>query len=478
LNTNRPFRLLICLLLLLCLIPGMEVFAASPPSGAGPRKLEGGQRDLLWPVPGAYNLSSCFLDGRNHCALDIAADKGTPIIASYAGTVVEIDTSCSHNYGKSYTCCTSYGNYVILKHAYTLKNGSTVTLYTRYAHMGKISVSTGQSVSAGDKLGTVGSTGHSTGFHLHYEIRKDSISKSNALDPYVNDLLELPDELHTTFGSCCRKYVSYVKNLYPKCTHENYNAQGTCTACGHSYNWKETRNTDAMGRYTVTAPVSASQIPYAGGDTVAVLSQDMTVDVNATVTNGLGETWYEVSLANGSTGYVPKSALSFADHFDSQLQGSLTSLTEGQTLEQHSHRVDGYVRSRYPLRTVKGYLDGTCFATWTGSGNTTQLDFGSSVINKNLKFSQLPFPAKENPASRCRHTFCTCFLKKCEKPLVFLCIFFILHKIYAVGIFRRLAFFKPISSQVVKRYHCQAGVTLFVQPVLDCLIIPCKADFT
>lgn len=389
-KTKRLFQFLICLVLLLCLFPDREALAASsPPSGAGERTLEGGQRDLLWPVPGAYNLSSCFLDGRNHCALDIAADKGTPIIASYAGTVVEIDTSCDHNYGKSYTCCTSYGNYVILEHSYILKNGSSITLYTRYAHMGSVSVSTGQSVSAGTKLGTVGSTGHSTGFHLHYETRKDGTAKSNALDPYVNDLLELPDELYTTFGSCCQKYVSYVKDLYPQCTHESYDAQGCCTTCGHSYNWKDTRSTGAMGRYTVSTAVSAAKIPYAAAGGGTALSAGTVVNVNATVTNGLGETWYEVSLSDGTTGYVPKASLSFTDHLDSEFQGSLSSLTEGQTLKQRSHRVDGYVRSRYPLRSVKGYLDGTCFAIWTGSGNTTQLDFGSSVINDNLKFSNL-----------------------------------------------------------------------------------------
>lgn len=367
----------------------MNAFAASPPSGAGERKLEGGQRDLLWPVPGAYNLSSCYKDGRNHCALDIAANKGTTIVASYPGTVVEIDTSCTHNYGKSYTCCTSYGNYVLLEHTYTLKNGSTITLFTRYAHMGKISVSEGQSVSKGTTLGVVGSTGHSTGFHLHYEIRRDSNTKSNALDPYVNDLLELPDELHTTFGGCCKKYVDYVKTLYPQCTHESYNAQGICTACGHSYNWKETKSTGAMGYYSVPTDVFSLKLPYPGAETVATLAAGDKVEVNGTVTNGWGEIWYEIKLSADSVGYVPKAALSFADYFESQLTGSLTSLTEGQILGQHSHRVSGNVRSLYPLRTVKGYLDGTCFATWTGSGNTTQLDFGSSVINEKLKFSQL-----------------------------------------------------------------------------------------
>ena len=391
---KRSLRLLVCLALALCLLPAGETFASSPPSGAGPRVLEGGQRDLLWPVPGAYNLSSCFYDGRNHGAIDIAADKGTPIIASYAGTVVDIYTSCTHNYRKTPEkpncgCGGNYGNYVLIQHTYILKNGSSINLYTRYAHMTAVSVSQGQTVSAGTKLGTVGSTGNSTGFHLHFETRKDGYYKSNALDPFVNELLEMPDELYTTFGGCCKKYVDYVKELYPRCTHESYNAQGLCTACGYNYNWSATQSTSAMGCYTVSSALSAVKIPYTGAESVASLSQGDKVEVSATVTNGLGETWYKVSLPGGAVGYVPKASLSFANYFDSEFQGSLTSLTEGQILKQKSHRVDGYVRSRYPLRSVKGYLDGVCYATWTGSGNATELSFGSSVINSKLKFSNL-----------------------------------------------------------------------------------------
>lgn len=387
---KRPFHLFTCLMLILCLLPAGEALASAP-AGAGPRVLEGGQRDLKWPVPGAYNLSSCYYDNRNHCALDIAADEGLSVIASYAGTVTAVYSGCSHNYGKysSCGCGGGYGNYVLVEHSYILKNGSSITLFTRYAHLGKVSVSVGQAVSAGTKVGTVGSTGNSTGFHLHYETRKDGSGKSNSLDPFVNELLEMPDELYTTFGGCCKKYVDYVKELYPRCPHDSYNAQGNCNACGYNYNWSATRNTASMGHYTVSSALSAVKIPYTGAESVADLSQGDKVEVNATVTNGLGKIWYEVSLPGGAVGYVPKASLSFADYFDSEFQGSLTSLTEGQILKQKSHRVDGFVRSRYPLRSVKGYLDGACYATWTGSGSATELSFGSSVINSKLKFSNL-----------------------------------------------------------------------------------------
>ena len=90
---------------------------------------------------------------------------GTPVVAAADGTVVATNSSCTHNWGKSYSCgCGGgYGNYVIIQH-----DGTYSTLY---GHMASVSVSVGQSVSAGQTIGYVGSTGFSTGFHLHFEVR-------------------------------------------------------------------------------------------------------------------------------------------------------------------------------------------------------------------------------------------------------------------------------------------------------------------
>ena len=95
-----------CAVLLVCLLP-VSVFAASKPSQAGERKLEGGQRDFKWPVPGQYNMSSCFLDNRAHYSLDIAGPMGVNIVASYAGKVIGTYTDCEHNWGKKSSCCSS-----------------------------------------------------------------------------------------------------------------------------------------------------------------------------------------------------------------------------------------------------------------------------------------------------------------------------------------------------------------------------------
>ena len=88
---------------------------------------------------------------RSHKGVDLAAPTGTPIYATADGTV-----------GKA-EWFSSYGMYVAIDHGGDLE--------TRYAHMSRIAVASGQRVRKGDVIGYVGSTGRSTGPHLHYEVR-------------------------------------------------------------------------------------------------------------------------------------------------------------------------------------------------------------------------------------------------------------------------------------------------------------------
>ncbi len=389
-NIKKHFSRLCCGLLLLSLLPVSILAASNPPSQAGERKLEGGQRDFKWPVPGQYNLSSCFLDNRAHYSLDIAGPMNSKVVASYAGTVIEIFTGCEHNWGKSSNCCSSWGNFVLLEHSYTLKSGKSITLYSRYAHLTDVTVAVGKTVARGEKIGTVGSTGRSSGPHLDYEILYGgtSPSKTYSVDPYINELLELPDELHTTFGKCCQEYVAYVKTLTPRCGHPQYNSKGACTDCGYVYDWKATRDIDAMGNYTVSADTTAYGIPYSQTERTS-LSEGETVSVNATVVNGPGETWYEVSLEDGKTGYVPKSALKLQGYLESQIQLSSLTVKNGQVLKQASHRLDGRITSRYPLRSITGYLDGEKYASWSGTGGVREIDLRGTNLNKKLSFSAM-----------------------------------------------------------------------------------------
>lgn len=107
-----------------------------------------GSGSFIWPVPNYTYVSRWMSSG--HRGADICAAYGTTIIASDSGTVIAA--------GWHY----SYGNYVEIDHGNGYK--------TLYAHMSAISVTQGQAVSQGDKIGEVGSTGNSTGNHCHFEM--------------------------------------------------------------------------------------------------------------------------------------------------------------------------------------------------------------------------------------------------------------------------------------------------------------------
>lgn len=117
--------------------------------------------EWYWPVPGRSYISCNFgwdADfGRWHKGVDIGDGGiyGDSILASKAGTVIVAETSYIPGY--------SYGMYVVVDHG----GGYTTT----YAHMSAVYVSVGQEVAQGEALGAVGSTGYSTGPHLHFEIR-------------------------------------------------------------------------------------------------------------------------------------------------------------------------------------------------------------------------------------------------------------------------------------------------------------------
>ena len=107
-----------------------------------------GSGNFIWPVPNYTYVSRWMSSG--HRGADICAPYGTYIYASDSGTVIAA--------GWHY----SYGNYVEIDHGNGYK--------TLYAHMSAISVTQGQAVGQGDKIGEVGSTGNSTGNHCHFEM--------------------------------------------------------------------------------------------------------------------------------------------------------------------------------------------------------------------------------------------------------------------------------------------------------------------
>lgn len=134
-----------------------------------------------WPLASRFTGITTYFGydewrGGNHRGIDISNGGigGTNIYAAQSGTVITVSNSCGHNYGKSWSCgCGGgYGNYVVVDHG-----GGLSTLY---AHAEDIIVSKGDHIEIGDVLGYVGTTGWSTGNHLHFEVRIDG----TAVNPF------------------------------------------------------------------------------------------------------------------------------------------------------------------------------------------------------------------------------------------------------------------------------------------------------
>ena len=123
------------------------------------RTYDGGQ--FAWPAPKYVRISDDYGNRTHpilgtqqfHNGVDMAAPSGSPILAAYDGEVVAADYSAS------------MGNYIMINHG----DG----LITIYMHASSLSVSKGQTVVRGEEIGKVGSTGRSTGPHLHFSVRKD-----------------------------------------------------------------------------------------------------------------------------------------------------------------------------------------------------------------------------------------------------------------------------------------------------------------
>lgn len=128
-----------------------------------------------WPT-NFKRISSYFGSrwGRMHNGVDISnGSYGAPVYAMADGKVYQYYNSCKHNYGKNplKTCCgNGYGNYVAIDHG--KYNGASYKAY--YAHLGSLTVKNGATVKKGQIIGYIGSTGRSTGAHLHFGIMKNN----------------------------------------------------------------------------------------------------------------------------------------------------------------------------------------------------------------------------------------------------------------------------------------------------------------
>ncbi|HOO70379.1 MAG TPA: M23 family metallopeptidase [Spirochaetota bacterium] len=127
-----------------------------------------GESGFIWPLNNVERVSSAFgmRNGSLHGAIDLPANKGTPIVAARDGRVVY--AQYDPGYGK--LICLEHRDYY----------------FTKYSHNSEVFVKKGDFVKKGQIIGLVGSTGHSTGNHLHFEIRFKDIP--------LNPMDFLPDD--------------------------------------------------------------------------------------------------------------------------------------------------------------------------------------------------------------------------------------------------------------------------------------------
>lgn len=136
---------------------------AAPPIKAVAKPAGPVTRKVLFEAPvKGYRINSAFglrkltieAKARAHKGVDIAAPKGTSVYTTAEGRVIRAGFQAG-----------GYGNFIEVKHP----NG----LSSVYGHLSRIDVHTGQQVASGERIGLVGSTGYSTGPHLHFEVRRN-----------------------------------------------------------------------------------------------------------------------------------------------------------------------------------------------------------------------------------------------------------------------------------------------------------------
>ena len=302
-----------------------------------------------------------------HAGVDMVCSSGAtankPVYAALGGTV-----EIAGSYG-------GYGNAVMIR---TKINGKKY--YFVYGHLNGYNVKVGDSVNRGDKIGKAGSTGYSTGPHLHFEIRTVrnttySSGKSCYLDP--------------------KKVLNGEIQLKTCKTHKADSKKGVCSNCSLPYTSWDTSElntstkTSIPGRiYKTNKKTNVKVYPASGATTkYSGLSAGSYVYVKGTIKSS----WYKVIYGNGSSkvGYIP---ISSVDQFSAnQNQSSLSvSLNSFTVKKGNAHDITGTVKSNYPITSISAKVDGSGKGTVTYSpAMKKSVNISDTLINTNIKCGKL-----------------------------------------------------------------------------------------
>jgi murein DD-endopeptidase MepM/ murein hydrolase activator NlpD len=159
-----------------------------------------------WPIANYRYGGTFFSPTTVHTGVDIPADKGTPVHAAGAGTVVWAGWGFFSGTPDDYN--DPYGIAVAIRHDFGYANE---TLYTLYAHLDSESVKVGERVESGDVLGRVGETGFTTGPHLHFEVRLGVNSYYHTRNPEL--WIAPPQGWGVLVGQIVKKNGEFISEL-------------------------------------------------------------------------------------------------------------------------------------------------------------------------------------------------------------------------------------------------------------------------
>lgn len=341
----------------------------------------------MWPVPASKTMSRGYTS--SHSGLDITGSVGSSVVATKSGTVYYVYTGCinSNSAASSGKACTSagcspstgtyytynnkkicnwgYGNGVVIKHS----DGSG---YSMYAHMKSVSVKKGATVKQGDVIGTLGSTGNSTGAHLHFELA----SSASMSGTYVKPSGGINNNTSN---------ISYIYSSSSSNNSSGNNSSTTTTTLASfslptdsTYTAKQSvSNTNAVivNKVTKTSGVKVTKMGVTLMDASGNQLKKYTETVsNVSASQTTYHSWYDI---NSELGYTLTAGTTYKYQFFGVFNGTTVTgpvysfKTTGTAPHTHSYTNGPYYDTAHPHN---GYYKCSCGAVQYKSGLTKTVD--------------------------------------------------------------------------------------------------------
>lgn len=329
----------------------------------------------LWPVPSSKTINQYY--SANHDGIDIGGATNCSVVATMSGTVVY------SRYGDVPNAYYGGGNFVVIKHS----NG----YYSHYAHLNSRSVSEGQNVTQGQEIGKMGSTGNSTGTHLHFAIATSQYGSGGRINVNPGSINYIYGAVNITFSNQKTYDITTNSAKVAFTTNNTSNASisnfGVLIKKSSSSSWEK----DYRENYSTT---------YASPTTEYVIGSGK--EVNYTLQSGTSYSWQPYVISNGKYYYGSVKTFSTAapahTHSYSNVINKATLTADGEILYKCScgsiaarstiYRVDS-IKLSSTLYTYNGKAKKPSVKVYDRTGNqisssnyTVQYQTGRTAVGK------------------------------------------------------------------------------------------------